>query len=703
MISPIRDAGGEVRYFLSMGRDMMTHRPMDGLFSLLADHAPVGVYVLARGKFMYVNQHFERYTGYRLAELEGQEWSLLVLPEDRDRVRRSAVAMLKSGHVEPYEYRITAKDGRVRWFSESVRSVQYRGVRSVGGIFTDITDQKLAGQKLENALSLYAATMESTADGILTIDLSGRVVSHNNRFLSMWNVTPGKSDDVNEMLETVLPQLTDPKDFLARARELIRNGGDSLDTLELKDGRVFERYSRPQMIDGEYVGRVWSFRDITERKQFEARLLHMASYDSLTGVLNRRRFQEEIEEAQRAVRTDGPRGALLLLDIDRFKDINDTLGHQAGDEVLVQLAAVLKETLPGHIVARFGGDEFAIFLKDLSPTAAREAADRLRWAIAHHAFGTGGRQMSLTASIGIAILGRGLSIGELLSHADLAMYEAKGRGRNRINAFSTRLLTRSRTQLRRDWQNRVCDAVENGRLSLYCRPVVSLTTGEVAHHELQVRLATQQGRFLATGRILALAEQAGVRKQVDRWLISQAIELQKKLAQRPDRVAVAVDLSSWALADSEMTDYIGRTLRETRVDPRSIIVGFAETGAFSEPAGPPSAVQTLRSLGLRTALLHFGAGASSLADLKRLPVDMLNIDESFIWQLATNDADRTIAGAIVATARGMDIETVAENVRDEATLAAARDLGIDYGDGTYLGRARPVSALLRAPPAVRAA
>lgn len=704
MISPIRDAQGEVQYFLSMGRDMMTHRPMDGLFSLLADHAPVGVYVLARGKFMYVNQQFERYTGYGLAELEGKDWWQLVLPEDRQRVRKSATSMLKSDSTDAYEYRITDKDGEIRSFSESVRSVYYRGVRAVAGMFIDITDQKLAGQKLEQALSLYAATMESTADGILTVDLSGHVLSYNSRFLQMWGASAPVGGDVSELLNVfVLPQLKEPDEFLSKARELIRQGGDALDLLELKDGRIFERYSRPQMIDGAYVGRVWSFRDITERTQFESRLLYMASYDSLTGVLNRRRFQEQIEEIQSSAGADGPRGALLLLDIDRFKDINDTLGHQAGDEILIQLAGVLNDTLAGHLIARFGGDEFAVFLQDLSPTVAREAADRLRWAIAHKAFVAGGRQMSLTASIGIANFGRGTSVGELLSHADLAMYEAKGRGRNRINAFSAHLLTRSRTQFRRDWQNRVCDAVENGRLRLYCRPVVSLSSGEVGHHELLVRLAGQQGRFITSGRVLALAEQAGVRKQVDRWLVSEALELLRKLQARGVSAGLAFSLSSWAFADSELVDFIAETVREAGVDPRLLIVQLSETQALSHPTGPQTVAQTMRSLGCRVTLERFGAGSSSLYDLKRLPVDMLKIDEGFIWGLAGDATDRQIVGAIVHAARGLGIETIAEGVRDEACRGAARLLGVDYAQGSCFGRARPMSSLLRASATVRAA
>jgi diguanylate cyclase (GGDEF)-like protein len=296
-------------------------------------------------------------------------------------------------------------------------------------------------QKLDRDISLQQATLESTTDGILVVDENGRWVSLNHKFIEMWRIPPEITDsrDDDAAIEFVLGQLEDPAAFIAKVRDLYeRPEAESFDQLHFKDGRIFERYSQPQRVDGRSVGRVWSFRDVTEQKRAEERLQHQADHDSLTDLCNRRRFEEELTRETARSERYRTGGALLLLDLDDFKGVNDAHGHLWGDEVLRGAARLLRSRVRStDVLARLGGDEFALLLPDADEVRAEKLAEEILEVFRKHTIQADGGTVQVTTSIGVVALQSVSGLGlEPMVAADTAMYRAKREGRDRLAVYS---------------------------------------------------------------------------------------------------------------------------------------------------------------------------------------------------------------------------------------------------------------------------
>ncbi|MGH8973305.1 MAG: diguanylate cyclase domain-containing protein, partial [Acidimicrobiia bacterium] len=360
-----------------------------------------------------------------------------VHPEDRDAVDREIRRILEAGIPYARDFRVLLPEGAVRWVhGRGAVTTRVDGRPTVmSGTLQDITEHKRAEAELRDTLSLLSATLDSTADGILVVDHQGRIRSWNQKFVEMWRLPEQvlASGDVEQLRASVLGQVREPDAFLAKLREIYsRRDADSHDTVEFLDGRIVERYSMPQRVDGATVGRVLSFRDITERKRLENELEHQAFHDSLTNLANQALFRDRVEHALvRAARHDS-RLAVLFVDLDNFKTVNDSLGHTAGDELLIAVAERLRGCLRAtDTAARLGGDEFAVLVEDLaSPDDATEVADRLL-DVLRQPFTVAGKETVVGASIGIAFGVRGANSGELLRNADIAMYTAKKYGKDR--------------------------------------------------------------------------------------------------------------------------------------------------------------------------------------------------------------------------------------------------------------------------------
>ena len=565
----------------------------------------------------------------------------------------------------------------------------------------EIAARRRATEDQERSLSLLQATLESTADGLLVVDGVGRMVSFNKQFIEMWGIPEAIADarDDEEARRFVLKQLVDPSGFTARIEELQRTPeAESFDVLELEDGRVFERYSQPQMLDGEVIGRVWSFRDATDSHRFLDRLRKLADNDALTGLFNRRRFEEELKREVASLRRREQPGALLVLDLDNFKDINDAHGHACGDQVLREIAAILRSRVrSSDTVGRLGGDEFAILLPDADPSEARSVANELREALRAHRFSFEGRRVRMTSSIGVVpILGEQLE-GELLVSADVAMYAAKDSGRDRIEIHAPDDEANAEARAKGGWAQRIREALDEGAFVLHAQPIYDLARDRVTQFELLARMEGDDGELLPPGAFLGAAERLSLVQEIDRWAVREAIGLLAEHKDPDHPLTLEVNISGRSMSDPRLRELISSELARTRVDPQGLILELTETTAISNMDEAIGFAESLARLGCRFALDDFGSGFGSIYYLKHMPVDFVKIDADFIRNLSESSTDQVVVASMVQIANGLGVLTIAESVGDAKTVEMLRRFGVDFAQGNQISRPGPISEVLPSP------
>jgi diguanylate cyclase (GGDEF)-like protein/PAS domain S-box-containing protein len=449
-----------------------------------------------------------------------------------------------------------------------------------------------------------------------------------------------------------------------------------------KDGSslAVDYTSTPIRENGRIVGVVTVFDDVTHQRQMKDQLRHQADHDSLTGLFNRRRFEQEVSgQLEYAQRYSRP-GALLLMDLDTFKFVNDSFGHPIGDKLLSDVGASLSGAVRGtDVVARIGGDEFAVLLREAEETEAVAVARELIVAI------RAGSDPTIGASVGIAPFdGDGEKTpDELLVAADIALYEAKEKG------GGTRVLYTGQSSQALTWVERIRSALDEGRLVVYAQPIVDLQTGGVAREELLVRMVGPDGDKIPPASFLPAAERFGLIHEIDLMVLARAIELAE------GGTSVAVNVSVRTLTDPRYLIALESTLAGG-MDPGRFDFEITETAAVANMSDAQEFARRIRELGCSLSLDDFGTGFSSFTYLKHIPAQYLKIDIEFIRELEKNPADQQLVQAIVSIARGLGQKTVAEGVEDEETLATVRRLGVDYAQGFHLGRPKPTELDLAA-------
>ena len=438
-------------------------------------------------------------------------------------------------------------------------------------------------------------------------------------------------------------------------------------------------------------------RNIEERKWTEKELRHLVDHDSLTGLLNRRSFERELSRHIAYAARYGRAGSVVTVGVDHFKYVNDTLGHEAGDQLLREIAAQIRSRLRRtDIVARLSSDVFAVLLHGGDEEKAKTVAEELLGRIKRHSFVLEGQPIRVAMSAGVAaIAGRPLTGPELLAEADIAMYSAKERGGEQVVCFSTE--GRDEVKEQRAWSERVRQATEKGLFVLVCQPILNLEQGGVTQYELLLRMRGDDGELVLPDAFLATAERFGLIQVVDRWVAQQAIRLIASHRKQGRTLTLEVNLSGRTMGDAEFTSMIDRELKNTGIDPAQLIFEVTETAAANDLDKGRSFAEGLTRLGCRFALDDFGAGFASFYYLKHLPIDYLKIDGEFVKELPHSRTDQLIVRALVEVCQGLGIKTVAEFVTDQKTMEMVRDLGVDFAQGYHLGKPEPVSALRDQP------
>jgi len=468
--------------------------------------------------------------------------------------------------------------------------------------------------------------------------------------------------------------------------------------LKSKDGSMVQAILNARWVQGHNGADSYHegiLTDISHIRRHEEQLLHMAAHDPLTGLHNRREFNSIFERHLSRVRRYGNSGALLWMDLDGFKQINDGLGHNAGDELLSSLAHRMRATVrDSDVLARLGGDEFAVLYPNVDKAQALLAAERLLNAIRKHAAVVEGQSLRSTSSMGLVLFPEhGNSASELLLKADMAMYRAKSAGRNRIVMYSPDDENVESPETRIDWLRIIREALEDDHFVLYAQPILDLRTNRTVRYEILLRLRDRAGNIIPPGAFLDVAEQFGLSGDIDRWVLGKVMDVLADPSVSED-LSFAVNLSPRSLTDPELLAMVNEKESLTIIGPVRLVLEITETAAIYNIHVAKDFLRTLRTQGYEFALDDFGKGFSSFYQLKNLDVDYLKIDGSFVRNLSKDPVDKHLVAAMVQLARSLGKQTIAEFVEDEETLDILRGIGVDCVQGFHIGRPRPLDDVL---------
>jgi diguanylate cyclase (GGDEF)-like protein len=430
----------------------------------------------------------------------------------------------------------------------------------------------------------------------------------------------------------------------------------------------------------------------------DTELRYLADHDSLTGLLNRRRFRAELDQYVSFSARYGGQGAVMIIDIDGLKAVNDALGHHGGDNLLRQIADVMRERVrTTDIVARLSGDEFAVLMPQTDIAGALQLGEDLRAQAAEAAMpapdGPGA-----TISVGITMFGGGRDVGAeaVLVAADQAMYRAKEEGRNQIALFRDPDGPKRRSRRAQTTSARIRDALTHDRLSLHTQPIRSLASGGIERYELLLRMTGDDGELLPASSFIEAAERSGMVQELDRWVVARALELLAEREQAGSPVSLHVNLSGVSVADISVLEFIERRLDEGDADPARCTFEITDTARVGDYGGATDFADRLTEFGCHVAIDDYGTGLGPFHYLKQIPFDVIKIDGAFVRDMPRNDADQLMVQAIVQIARGLGKTTIAEFVQDDVTTQMLREYGVDMAQGYHLGRPVDIAEALTA-------
>ncbi len=648
----------------------------DRPWSTLLDGLPLAAWVAALDDRCVVaaNALACELLGRPLLELLGSSAAtLLATPEDLswwEGLADNEPDSLRSDTV------LCAPDGGLLHVERCIRPLQPQAdeggaPRHVLVTLRDRSAEQRNADEHESALAELRATLESTADGILVTDLAGRIRSFNRRFTQIWGMPDAllESCDDSKVHDWMRRSVADP-DIYQRRLSAIQDAAllSSTERIALHAGQMLERVSRPLWQRGRPSGRVYSFRDLTRQLAADRRIEELCTTDGLTGLPNRHRLAERVLQASAQARRDGEGFALLLVDLDRFRQINDSLGHEVGDEMLRTVALRIQGCLRSDdTIARVGGDQFAVLVPGADGGSAETLALRVLNTVAQPC-GVDSAQFTLTCSIGVALCPQhGRTIDELVRHAEAAMREAKDAGRANFRVHQPRVEGDLRLRMRLDHAMR--QALVSGRFRLNYQPQVDLNSGQVIGSEALIRWRDPELGEVSPGQFIPVAEETGFIVAIGDWVLSQAMRQATLWHERGTPMPIAVNVSALQFQQAQFTDRVANMLAVTGLPPHLLELELTESILVRDADEALHRLHALSRLGLRLAIDDFGTGYSSLSYLKRFPIDKLKIDRSFVRGLPDDDSDVGIVRAILQMARALGMKVIAEGVETEPQRA----------------------------------
>ena len=650
------------------------------------------------GNFTSLNRAGEKITGFSRDEALTMNIAKVVAPEFLTDAKQMIAQKLANGSATAYELEIVAKDGRRVSLELSTRLIFADG-KPVGvqGIGRDITGRRETESSLHSAISLFASTFESTADGIIVVNHDREVVAYNQKFVKIWKIPREVIETKNARVfaDFVAEQAQDPDRFISILERLYNDPlATSTDLIELKNGRIYERYSQPHFMEGKPVGRVCCFRDVTEREVAEEKLRHYALHDTLTDLPNRVEFMNHLSDAiERRNASPNSDFAVLFLDLDRFKIINDSLGHVVGDKFLVAIAERLKASVrPGDVVARLGGDEFTVLLNRTGNVAeVSRVAERLQAQLSAP-FKIDNYEVFTTASIGIIMADDvPREPDDFLRDADTAMYRAKEAGKARYEVFDREMHAHNLNVLQLETDLR--RAVERNEFEVFYQPIVDLHHGRVREFEALIRWRHPHDGLVAPDTFIQVAEETGLIIPIGRWILGEACrQTAEWQMQTGILLSTSVNLSAKQLVHPHLVSQVREVLEETQLSARQLKLEVTESTVMENSDRSLSVLRELSAMGVMLSTDDFGTGYSSLSYLHRFPFTRLKIDRSFINKMDEDEKSAAIVKTILLLGENLGIEVVAEGIETQLQLEILRSLGCRLGQGYVFSE--PIEASL---------
>lgn len=626
-----------------------------------------------------------------------EAWMQCVLPEDRDWVIGEFEAARLGRRPFTIEYRVCGADGRVRWVQSIAKARPYEGGRETGmvGIMLDIDARKQA----EERLRLSAAVIDSTRDGVVVTGLDARIIAVNRAYCE---ITGYSESELLGQNPRILQSGRHDDRFYAEMWAALTCKGHWQGEIwsRRKNGEVYPEWLTISAVRDE-VGRVRHYvgvvTDVSRLKQTEAELARLAHYDPLTGLPNRLLAQSRLEHAVERCEYEGRKLALLMVDIDHFKTINDSLGHEVGDELLRAIADRLRGAIAGSsTVARLGGDEFLLIAEDVqgvrdAEVLAHSVLESLRGPFELSAE----QEIFVAASIGISLYPEdGIVAGDLVRSADAALFRAKELGRNTFHFFTASLVDAASERLA--LESRLRQSLKRGEFVVHYQPILRCEDRGIEAVEALLRWQPPGEAEVLPGRFIGLAEDTGLIGPLGDWVLETACrQVQRWRRMGASHLRLAVNLSQRQLQRPEFSDHVISILADSGLDPDALELEITESMLMEKASLVIGTLHTLRALGVRVSIDDFGTGYSSLAHLKRLPLDTLKIDRSFVADISRHQGGAEIASAIIALGHQLHLEVLAEGVETEAQLAFLCERGCDQFQGFLVSPAVPPIELAR--------
>jgi diguanylate cyclase (GGDEF)-like protein/PAS domain S-box-containing protein len=695
------------------------------LFTELGERIHEAVLV-HREVILYANSQFASFVGVDRVDLIDRRLSDLVAPEYAELVGENLRRRLAGAHgAERFEVEMVGLQGQVSLLELTTAQIDFEGAPALLVTGVEVIPTKklraLASGKIDEKEAaaraalvapplpppppplppLQVFAMQSLGEAIVTTDLEGHLAYLNPAAERLLGVDSAQA--LGRLLEEVvgLVDEDDRKHLSEPIMEAVGDGNGGPHNLSRRavllgkasgEERAIELAASPLRDEGgDLVGAVILMHDVTELRGLHRQMSYQATHDALTGLVNRREFERRLDEATEAARRGEAAHMLCYLDLDRFKIVNDTSGHLAGDSMLREVAKLLREAVrDSDTVARLGGDEFGMLLVGCPLDKARQISDDVCRSIAAYRFAWHDRVFNIGVSIGLIEIGREAgTVEQLLAAADSACYVAKKEGAGRVSVYSARDEALARSSGEIEWLQKLQTALKEERFTLYYQPIVAAYGGETDGPSMEVllRMLDESGAEIAPLEFVAAAERYRLMASVDRWVVQTTLAaLSRNAFQLAPERCVAINISGQTLGDPLFLEFVVECLDSTGVAPEQVCFEITESAVIGNMDSARRFVGVLHGMGCKFTIDDFGSGVASFSSLKNLPLDYLKLDGSFMRNLAKDSVSQTMVTAMIKLARTLNFKIIAEQVEDSAALDVARKMGVDFVQGFVIAR-----------------